>query len=726
MANIVQSAVGTQRQFTKQPVATYQKSLRYLVDSQGIVKSGAGDRLYNALTGLGDSVMKYATSEEERTRAKTVEIEPLINAATEDDWKKLSAIELLNKYGKFQLADNPYAVAAIEQARGKYMSEKFTQQYNITMAQDPVKEPEEERKRYDEEKRKFLKDNVNESYDVEQFYKGFWASNPQDLLNVTNQKIAEKSKSLMTMGKASFQADASTYVRENADKSPEEFIGGIQKLINSSVLMSLQLDERKAAMEAILGEIATEVGSPDLIRKCADIAITNTDNGDAKETVGKYVDLNPYIKMAEDTAKARPGQYMLKQQETLARFTKVSELDNWWKGLTPSEQHMFKADYGKYRVSLIADEEAAKKQMVRQNQQRITKGASDQLGDIALARRMAGHADGTYCSADQAYAAASKVLKNMQPGDTKTFAQVLLWSSNTKMQKEYTGYFKQGILGMSPDEMSDTSNPRSVTNGLALWNYNPAVFAATFGKDLASDMQTIQALIDFKGSETAGFELFCQGRDNMARNAEVKEAAETFSKEAMSDGDAVELTDADDPSSTVNISISADSFAQVNASALKYMRASVPDEDAAKYILQSSLKKNYVAYDDRPMPQVVFAKKTDATNGIDASDDTYGAATQFMDYRVEATNAEYAGMKATWWWGVDNKIHFGDPSYGLDEHNGYTLDEFYDMVNQWHYDRQAEEEESSESSDTNTEEDSDVTNTGNRRASYGGPTWGGW
>ena len=726
MANIVQSAVGTQRQFTKQPVATYQKSLRNLNASQGIVNTGAGERLYRSLTGLGDAAMKYAIGEEDRTRARVVEVEPLINAATEEDWKKLSAIELLNKYGKFQLADNPYAVAAIEQARGKYMSEKFTQQYNITMAQDPVKEPEEERKRYDEEKRKFLEDNVNESYDVEQFYKGFWASNPQDLLNVTNQKIAEKSKSLMTMGKASFQAEASTYVRENADKSPEEFIGGIQKLINSSVLMSLQLDERKAAMEAILGEIATEVGSPDLIRKCAGIAITNTDNGDAKETVGKYVDLNPYIKMAEDTAKARPNQYMLKQQETLARFTRVSELDNWWKNLTPSEQHMFKADYGKYRVSLIADEEAAKKQMVRQNQQRLTQDASNQLGDIALARRIAGHADGTYCSADQAYAAASKALKNMQPGDTKTFAQILLWSFNTKMQKEYTGYFKQGILGMSPDEMSDTSNPRSVTNGLALWNYNPAVFAATFGKDLASDMQTIQALIDFKGSETAGFELFCQGRDNMARNAEVKEAAETFSKEAMSEGDAVELTNADDPSSTVNISISADSFAQVNASALKYMRASVPDEDAAKYILQSSLKKNYVAYDDRPMPQVVFAKKTDATNGIDVSDDTYGAATQFMDYRVEATNAEYAGMKATWWWGVDNKIHFGDPSYGLDEHNGYTLDEFYDMVNQWHYDRQADEEESSESSDTNTEEDSDVTNTGNRRASYGGPTWGGW
>ena len=252
MASITQNAVGTQRQFTKQPVATYQKSLRNLVASQGIIKTGAGDRLYNAVTGLGDAAMKYASSEEDRTRAKTVEVESLINAATEDDWKKLSAIELLNKYGKFQLADNPYAVAAIEQARGKYMSEKFNQQYQITMANDPVKEPDKERERYDSEKRKFLEENKNESYDVEQFYKGFWESNPKDLLDITNQKVAEKSKNLDIMRRATFEADSSTYVRENKGKSPEEFADGLQKLILNSVLMSLPLPDRKKGMENIL------------------------------------------------------------------------------------------------------------------------------------------------------------------------------------------------------------------------------------------------------------------------------------------------------------------------------------------------------------------------------------------------------------------------------------------------------------------------------------------
>lgn len=737
MANIVQNAVGTQRQFTRQPVATYQKSLRNLTASQGIVKSGAGDRLYDALTGFGNGLMKYASSEEDRARARTVEVEPLINAATEDDWKKLSALELLNKYGKFQLADNPYAVAAIEQARGKYMSEKFTQQYSLTMAQDPVKDPDKERERYDEEKRKFLEENKADSYDTEQFYKGFWESNPQDLLNITNQKVAEKSKSLDTIRRATFQADATTYVRENADKSPDKFVNGLQQLINKSVVMSYQLDARKAAMEGILEDVSKEVGSPDLIRKCADLVITNDDDGGAPVKLKNVIDLNTYIHMAEDTALAKPNEYLNKQYEIMARCQKVGDLDKWWKDLSPETQHMMKGKYGQYRVALVKQEEEEKKAKIRANQKQLAANQKAQVGDIALTRYLGGHADMTYCTPDQAYEAAARKLSTMQPGDTKTFAKVLMWSPNSRMRTEYKDYFQQSVLGMSPDEMGDTSNPKSVTNALALYNYNPAVFAATFGKDLTANLQAIQALIDFKGSPESGFQLFCEGRDNMARNSEVKEAAENFANNAINNDDYIELTNADTPDSKVQVSVASDAFSQVNSTSLQYLRACTQSDDAASYLLQSTLAKNYVAYDGHPMPAVAFAKKTDSTNGIDATSDQLGAGTEYMDYRVSSANAEYPGMHSTWWWGVDNKIHFGDPSYGLDEHGGYTLDEFYDLVNQWHYDNQTEVEgeakESSSADDSGSSDNSSTTDdgetvtvTGSRRATVSAFNWNGF
>lgn len=757
MASITQNAVGTQRQFTKQPVATYQKSLRNLTASQGIVNTGAGDRLYNALTGLGSNIMKYASSEEDRARARTVEVEPLINAATEDDWKKLSAIELLNKYGQFQLADNPYAVAAIEQARGKYMSEKFSQQYQITMAQDPVKDPEQERQRYDEEKRKFLEENKNESYDVQQFYKGFWESNPQDLLNITNQKVAEKSKSLETMGKAYIQAQASTYVRENADKSPEEFQKGLQEIINNSTLMSQQLDVRKAFMEGILGDIAQVAGSPDKIKQCANLIITNNEDGTKPVHVGDVIDLNTYLKMAEDTALARPNQWMNQQYEAMINCDSVDALDKWYNELPKDAQHLMNPKYGQYRMTLLREKKEEAKAKIRANQQRLKATGKSQNADIALTRYLTGRSSMTYCSAEDAYNAAATKISTLKQGDMKTFTKILLWAPNSRMRSEYKNYLQNSILGSSADEMNDSSDFKSFTNAIDMYEYNPALFEANFGKELGSDMQAIRALIDFKGgSNIDGFKMFCEGRDNMARSDAVKQAAEDFASTAMSNGYGVELTDlssedANGNYSTTTVPITADAFSNVNATALKYLRACTQDDGAASTLLQSMLNKNYVVYDSHPMPKAVFAKKTDATNGIDASSDQMGAATRVMDEKVKAANAENPGMKATWWWGVDDKMHFGDPNWGFDEGNGYTLDEFYDLVNQWWYDRQAEEEaaaeevessdDSSSDNDSSSDDSSDdsgsnysyttddggvVTETGNGRATYSDWSWHGY
>lgn len=725
MASITQNAVGTQRQFTRQPVATYQKSLRNLVDSQGIVKSGAGDRLYNAVTGLGSNIMKYASSEEDRARARTVEVEPLINAATEDDWKKLSAIELLNKYGQFQLADNPYAVAAIEQARGKYMSEKFNQQYQITMAEDPIQDPDKERERYDSDKRKFLEDNKNESYDVEQFYTGFWKSNPQDLLDITNQKVAEKSKNLDIMRRATFEADSSTYVRENKDKSPEEFTKGLQDMLNNSVLMSLPLPDRKKGMENVLEEIAKYDGSPDKIRQCAEVIITNNNDGTKPVRVKDVIDLNTYIRMAGDTALARPNEWMNQQYEKMLRCKSVSDLDEYWKGLSPEAQEMMNPKYGQMRMSLVRQEEEEKKAKIRENKKYHAQTMKAQEADMALIRHLDGKAAATYCTPDQAYDAAMRKLAGTQPGDAKTFAGVLYWSPNSRMRSEYKDAFQNAILGSSASEMGDSSNPQSVVNAISLYEYNPALFAANFGKDLASDIQAIRALSDFKGGAEAGFQFFCEGRDNMARSKQLKQDAEDYASKAMSDGINVDLLDADKPSTTASVPITADSFSNVSSTALKYLRACTQDKDAADYLLKTMLSKNYCSYNGNPLPKALFAQKTDMTNGIDASDDQYGAAARVMNERVQAANAEWAGMNATWWWGVDNKIHFGDPSWGFDEGNGYTLDEFYDMVNQWWYDRQAEEEAASDS-DSSEGEGSGVTETGTRRATYGGVSWNGY
>ena len=488
-------------------------------------------------------------------------------------------------------------------------------------------------------------------------------------------------------------------------------------------------------------ETAKETGSPDKIRACGDIIITNNEDGTKPIHVKDVIDMNTYIRMAEDTAMAKPNEWMNKQYEAMANCDTVEQLDKWWNALPKEAQHMLRPKYGQQRVALVKAVKIKKEQMIRDNQKYQTGKLKSQNADVALIRHMNHHADNTYCTADEAYGAAVRYLaNNVKPGDTNTFARVLFWSPNSRMRSEYKGYFENSILGSSADEMADAGDMKSVKTALGLFKNNPALFTATFGKPLADNLQTIQALMDFQGSEEAGFKMFCDGRDAMARDSTVAQAAEDFANDAMSNGYTVELKNADsDKHEMVDVSISNDSFAKVSATALKYIRACSGSEDAANHILSSVLANNYVEYDGHPLPVAVFARKTEDTNGIDASDDQLGAATKYMDARVAETNAAYAGMKATWWWGVDNKIHFGDPVYGLDEHDGYTPDEFYDLVNQWWYDKQASEEAASNSDDSSSDdsstydsssnsegEGSGVTETGTRRATYGGVSWNGY
>nr|CAI9750398.1 hypothetical protein JOCKYQNQ_JOCKYQNQ_CDS_0057 [Autographiviridae sp.] len=728
MANIVQNAVGTQRQFTKQPVATYQKSIRNLTVNNGLVNTGVGERLHQTLLGLGEALMNYANSEEDRKRANVVRVNRIINSMSDEDMKTLKGMDLLNKYGEMQLADNPYAVAAIEQARGKYFSDKFNQYYAELEAKEPVKTPQEARERYMSEKRKFLEENEGASYNLEGFYNGFWASNLQDVSNITNQKTAEISKEMKGIrdGEVTASFDKLAYNYSIADKQdPDALFTAAQELVNSARVMQYYgRPERAQMVKTFVNQIAQQTGSLDLVKKLGDLVIDTNDDG-SSVLLKDAIAMDDSRNIADQVQLAKPNQYTLDIELKLANCKNKDEVEKLRSSLPKEAQNRMTAMFS-HRILEINDEEkrkceAAKAAATRQIQQR--KGNTE--GGIAFARWMSGHADGSYTTADNAYAAAAQALHNMTPGDTETFAKILFWPSNTTMRKEYAGYFKQGLLGKSPSEMEDVNNPQSVTNGLALWNYNPAVFAETFGNDLAEDMQTVQALIDYEGSQSASFQLYCQGRDNMARDSTVKDAAEQYAGNTVSSS-TIALQNANDPDHTADINMNDDVWNNITTKALTYARAAGLSEEAAAYQVSETLKNNYVEYDDHPIPRVVFAKKTDSTNGIDATSDQLGAATKYMNYRVAKANAENPGCTFTWWWGKNNRIHFGCPAIGFDEGDGYSLDEFYDNVNVWSYEKADEEAAAAEAqSSSSSTEDTSVTSVGSRRATYSDLNWDG-
>ncbi len=727
MPNIVQSAVGTQRQFTKQPVATYEKRLRQTNASNGIAYSGAGERLYRALNGLGDSLMQYAIHEEDRARSNTVRVDKLINAATESDWKTLDAIELLNKYGEFQLRDNPYAVAAIEQARGKYMSEKFNQQYSLLQAQQPVLTAQEEADRYTQEKNKFLDDNKGASFNVEQFYKGFWSSNPNDLGNLANQKIAEQSKSLMSIRDKSIEADFSTFVLENYDKSPEDFYNGLQSTINKSILMSYPPERRVEALKAVLQDVAAETGDPSLIKKLGELIVTNTDNGEEPMTLGSLTSLTPYIRMAEQTALAQPSEKVLGYQEAMIKSKNKEALDTWYAGLSKEDQHLMRKDYAQVRKGLIAKDIAAQERMVANHSQQIQSNLSQQNTHISFLRAMQGYNDNTVrgVKATDAYNEVAayfnsdefQKIRGTEEG-TLMFAKALMWAPNTEMQKEYKAGFLSALVSATPSEMADKNNFKSITNARSLWYNNPGRFQAIFGADLTKEMQHLQALIDFTEDEVEGYKLFCGGRETRGKEPQMYAEYQDAAKTLVSSNETFSLYDADTDNSYVEMSYSDAAIREGVTAAVTDLQASGVDAIGALHTVGAKLKDNYVAYKGNILPKVMFAQmeynRDDFVikNGINVHDAnaTYGAATAYMNRKIELAKGAYPGTDWNWKW-HNGKVLFYDMNSNMRE-DPKDLETFFDEVNNWHATRDQEPtEEATKESDA-----PEVKSVGNRRA----------
>lgn len=697
MSNIVAAAVGTQRQFTKQPVATYEKRLRQVNASNGIVNNGAGERLYRALTGLGDSLMRYAVGEEDRARANTVRVDKLINAATEEEWKKLSAIELLNKYGEFQLRDNPYAVAAIEQARGKYMSEKFNQQYSLLQADQPVLTAKEETDRYAQEKNKFLNENQGASFNVEQFYKGFWSSNPTDMNNLANQKVAEQSKTLMSIRDQSIEADFSTYVLQNSEKSPEEFLGGLQQLINGSILMNYPIEKRKEALKAVVQDVATEIGNPELIRQMMNLTFTNDKDGKNPMTLGSQMSFLPYIQMAEQTELARPSEQTLKYQEQMLKIKSISELDNWYNALPESARHMLKSAYAKTRAGLITKEIEEQNRMVRQNAQRIAANQSQGAAHLAFLRYKQGGIDNTArgISSSDAYNEADAYLtsdefaqiKGTKEG-TAMFAKVLMWAPNKDMQNEYKLAFIQALASSTPDGMADPNNLKSITNARSLWHNNPGRFQTLFGAEFAKEMQHLQSLVDFTGNEVKGYEYFCKGRETKSKEPQMYAQYQEDAKALVNSDKTFSLYNADTDNSYVDMSYSDPTIREGVLAAVTDLQASGIDGEGALNTVGATLKDNYVAYNNNILPKVMFAELDrdmegyTVKNGIDAtSSGVYGAATAYMNRKIALAKQAYPGTNWNWKW-HNGKVLFYDMNSNMCE-DPKDLDTFYDEVNGW-------------------------------------------
>lgn len=208
MSKEVQAAVGTQRQFAKQPEMPYALSLNKFNASAGISQRTDLDaqRLASSLGLLGKNIMEERIADEKRTQdqAVLVNADKLLAGKTQEDLKKFDRMAALqNSSDEFDLTDNRYAMAVLEKGIGKMASQYAKEQWMNDPASEKPKSVSEAvslfNKYLQENRANFSDDDISNKVAFDQ---GYYEGAVQDTIKIANEadkRINDDKRQKMVM-----------------------------------------------------------------------------------------------------------------------------------------------------------------------------------------------------------------------------------------------------------------------------------------------------------------------------------------------------------------------------------------------------------------------------------------------------------------------------------------------------------------------------------------------
>lgn len=216
MSKEVQVAVGTQRQFAKQPEQPYALQLNKPNFSAGISPRADLDaqRLSNALGLLGDNLMKEKVAYEKRKQDELalLNVDKMLEGKTQEDLQNFDRMaNLQNSSEIFDFSHNRYAMAALEKGIGKMASTYAKQEWaNDPQSQKPksIDEAVSLYHNYLSENRKKFSDGIQNDYAFDQ---GYYEGATNDTLKIANEadkRINDDKRQKMLMLASSEIQDA--------------------------------------------------------------------------------------------------------------------------------------------------------------------------------------------------------------------------------------------------------------------------------------------------------------------------------------------------------------------------------------------------------------------------------------------------------------------------------------------------------------------------------------
>ena len=313
MSNPIASALGTQRQFTKQQEVPYQKSLITPYFGGGISASVDNNAmsLARSLGLLGTGLIGEAVAMDKRAEMiGKAEADRIFAVTNEKDREKLATLDILGKSGNFDIADNPYAVARIDELRGQHLNTLFKQEYenDVIPNQDLPDNSQQNILNFETFMDNKLKDSGVKAYNRTAFEKGFYGSRPLDVLQQDASYRKRRQADLESSRNAAIIAKGDDLVLQSINgMSGEDFAKKAQDWQTDPMLTGMSTADRIKLVEGMAKSLSSH-GNMEQMKAWGDTIVYHKNDG----TPVRVKEVIPFGTYTEMTEKA--GVHLLNQK----------------------------------------------------------------------------------------------------------------------------------------------------------------------------------------------------------------------------------------------------------------------------------------------------------------------------------------------------------------------------------------------------------------------------
>lgn len=297
MGSPISSAIGTQRQFAKQPEKPYETRLNNPDLGFGIYNQGNANAqaLSSALGVLDKGLMRESIEMDRREREQFTaeEAQRMLAGKSSKDLMDLDAVHALQNSGKgFDLADNPYAIATLERTKGQMVAYEARQQWlqdNETVVPKNTQEAVSSFTEYLQDKYAEAKENgVQNAYAFEQ---GFFDSSLKDSMAVAEVARKKINNAYRDQGQQACRVKYEELTRGASVMSPEDFKEGFKRITNEARLYTTSPQEMRVLVEEALTSLADSDTGTERLNAIKDIEFFGKGR-----TIGKEVRMYPFYK----------------------------------------------------------------------------------------------------------------------------------------------------------------------------------------------------------------------------------------------------------------------------------------------------------------------------------------------------------------------------------------------------------------------------------------------